>query len=123
MARDYRADEAVGVVEGVMEARNMDDCYEDRNLLAQLCLVLARDRGWQVGVDQDDPELIHIQLPTGQISYHLKDSCLTDLPVQAWDKHTTEEKRTRIRKLLAIKKLYEPTWWANAQNGMITVEK
>jgi len=51
------------------------EVYADRNLLAQLAAALAQRCGFRVGVGVDDAEpdwpLIYIDLPSGQVSWHV----------------------------------------------------
>jgi hypothetical protein len=70
-----------------------DSGYGMRNDLIWWALVLARQAGYEVGVriDPDEPEwpVFYIELPTGQVSWHLPQHRLP------YDGHTTEEKYDR----------------------------
>ena len=78
--------------------------YADRNLLVLLAADLAQDVGWRVGwkIDLDEPDwlLIFINLPTGQLSWHIpKDDLpegIFEMFADEWDGHSTEEKNRRI---------------------------
>lgn len=84
------------------------DAYEDRNLLAILAASLLADDGCNVGwgVDDNEPDwpVLYIDLPTGQISYHIPRELYERLPNRpeysgAWDGHTDDEKRERLWQL------------------------
>lgn len=83
------------------------DVYTDRNLLAQLAAQLAEQLGYRVwvGTDSKEPDwpVLFIELPTGQVSYHLPRSEMVIDPkpdAAPWDGHSTDEKRRRIRSYL-----------------------
>lgn len=87
------------------------DAYLDRNLLA---LALARRCEWdflRVWVDRSqDPDrpILYIELPTGQVSWHIPaDTPGMDYPFRGpgvpWDGHTTEEKRLRLRRFFVMR--------------------
>ena len=89
-----------------------DAAYKERN---QLVLVLAKlappGKAWLSKHPEEDKEwddewrtIVFLELPTGQVSWHLHDNEVADfsfLPVQpnTWDGHTTEEKYRRLRAL------------------------
>lgn len=82
----------------------LTEVYADRNRLAQLAAALAERLGYRVGitVDPDEPEwpVLLIDLPTGQVSWHLSPSDawpVWDMYEGDWDGHTTEHKAGRIR--------------------------
>lgn len=84
-----------------------DEAYYDRNQAVMMAAKLAAKLGYTVGVrpDEDEPgwTLVYIELPTGQVSWHLPDAELTGLwrsYESAWDGHTVEEKRERIAAFL-----------------------
>lgn len=86
----------------------LDDVYRDRNLLAQLAGELARRLGMTVGIglDSDEPEwpVLYIDLPTGQVSWHLPQNELTGTYERypgSWDGHSMGAKQDRIRTFLA----------------------
>ena len=71
-----------------------DENYKVRNPLVLQALVLAQQVGYEVGFrfDPSEPEwpVAFIELPTGQISWHLPQH------IRAWDTHTVEQKFVRI---------------------------
>jgi hypothetical protein len=68
--------------------------YHNRNLFVFEAIPIALRCGFNAGIriDPKEPEwpVVFIELPTGQISYHLPQH------ENAWDEHTTQEKRLRI---------------------------
>lgn len=68
--------------------------YDSRNQYIYYCLALSQMLGYKSGIkiDQDEPDwpVIFIELPTGQISWHVPQY------ESVWDKHTTDEKYKRI---------------------------
>ena len=73
--------------------------YSNRALYTYEAIALALQCGYEAGIrlDPAEPEwpAAFIELPTGQISYHLKQHSV------AWDQHTTEQKRLRILEFVA----------------------
>lgn len=77
-----------------------DTNYDVRYMLVLQALLYARKLGLQSGIDWADNNpkavankcriVIYIQLPTGQISWHMPEFGV------AYDDHTTEEKYDRI---------------------------
>lgn len=69
--------------------------YERRYELVWMAVYFATLAGLKTGValDQADPDwpVVYIELPTGQVSWHVP---AHETP---WDKHTTEEKYARCR--------------------------
>lgn len=69
--------------------------YEARNAKVIDALSLAQHLGYQVGVRHDPAEpgwpVVYIELPTGQVSWHLP------AHERGWDGHTSDEKYERIR--------------------------
>jgi len=93
-----------GTVTGVV---TKDDVYRDRNLLAQLAAVLAQQCGLHVGtgVDAEEPDwpVIYIDLPSGQVSWHVpRGELVARLKPygQEWDGHPGPEKERRIHEFL-----------------------
>jgi len=86
---------------------SMDEVYEDRNLLVQLVARLAGQLGIRtgIGVDEKEPEwpVIYVDLPTGQVSWHVpRDELLISLGrYDSWDGHSTADKRVRIERFLS----------------------
>lgn len=90
------------------QSSTLNDAYFDRNQAVMAMARLALKQGWKVGlrIDPDDPEwpVLMIDLPTGQVGYHLpKNEIIGEWPEyeKEWDGHSLAEKRERIRKLLA----------------------
>lgn len=82
-----------------------DEAYLDRNLAVQVIAKMALKLGFIAGIRNRDGEwpLLYIELPTGQISWHLNSADLhAYLPDYdgVWDAHTVDEKRDQIRKYL-----------------------
>jgi len=85
--------------------------YTERNMCVALIARLAEMLGYKVGIKVDPNEeagwqhIIFIDLPNGQLSWHIHDSELENFPglpeyIAAWDGHTTEEKYQRIAAFL-----------------------
>jgi hypothetical protein len=74
--------------------------YDNRNLMVYEAIALAQRCGYKAGIrfDPKEPEwpVAFIELPTGQISYHLPQH------VKEWDNHSSEEKRLSILEYVAI---------------------
>lgn len=68
--------------------------YGQRNKLIVAAVSVALSAGYEAGfrIDPANPAwpVAFIELPTGQISWHIPQH------IQEWDNHTTEEKYTRI---------------------------
>lgn len=101
--------ELQGKVAG-LEAQK-DGAYSERNKILSLFAVLAWRFGWKVGVglhpitdttwEKDWRNILFINLPTGQASWHFHDSekhLLSGLPDyhDKWDGHSTPEKYKRL---------------------------
>lgn len=84
--------------------------YFDRNLLALVLIRLALQHGFNAG-RRTDPEgepgwqtVLLVELPTGQVSWHVPDDffgplcSIAELPEFSgeWDGHTTAEKQARM---------------------------
>ena len=93
-----------------LQSDTLEEAYYDRNQLAMLAAKLARLIGYETGwhVDDDEPEwpVLYIELPTGQVSWHIPMAEVLDQTVimhnhvRPWDGHTLEEKRHRIVQFL-----------------------
>ncbi|AGB41081.1 hypothetical protein Halha_1132 [Halobacteroides halobius DSM 5150] len=72
--------------------------YEARNKAVLRAMSLALEKGYEAGIRMDytKPEypVVYIELPTGQVSWHLPEHR------KEWDGHTTEEKYNRIEQYL-----------------------
>ena len=77
------------------EIERHDTDYEKRYDLVLDALSQARNAGYAAGIrlDPADPEwpVVYIELPTGQVSWHLPQH------PQPWDGHDTPEKYRRCR--------------------------
>lgn len=86
---------------------NVEEVYEDRNLVVQLAAKLAIQCGYIVwwGVDPKEPDwpVLYIELPEGQLSWHLPkdDIALLISNHRRWDGHTTKEKLNRIKQFVS----------------------
>jgi hypothetical protein len=87
----------------------LDDVYKERDMCIALIAKFAQYNELRVGIgyhaeepwENDWRNIIYIDLPTGQISWHIHDSELAMfnfLPYYhaTWDGHTTEEKYRRL---------------------------
>ena len=72
-----------------------DTDYDARYRLVFRALVLALAEGLEAGVriDPNEPSwpVVYIELPTGQVSWHMPEHQTT------WDGHDTDEKYRRVR--------------------------
>ncbi|WP_448872440.1 hypothetical protein [Desulfobulbus propionicus] len=89
------------------QSSTLDDAYFDRNQAVMAMARMALQLGYKVGlrVDPAEPDwpVLMIDLPTGQVGYHLpKTEVLGEWPAydQDWDGHGLEEKRRRIKKFI-----------------------
>ena len=90
------------------QSNSIEDAYLDRNLAVMALAKLAQKQGYQVGIMQDPQQpgwpVIMIDLPTGQVGWHLpKSELIGTWPEydQAWDGHNLKEKRQRLAQFLA----------------------
>lgn len=89
------------LVATLAEIRHLDSipAYDKRNSAIYAALHLATQIGYEAGIriDPEEPEwpVAFIELPTGQISYHLPQHVLE------WDKHDTDEKNRRLSEYVA----------------------
>lgn len=87
------------------------DAYGERDRCVALIAKMAVALGYKAGIgrhpesdekwERDWMNIIFIELPTGQVSWHIHDSELSffdGLPKysEPWDGHTTEEKYQRV---------------------------
>ena len=92
----------------INQSSTLDDAYYDRNQTVQALAKLAQQLGMKVGLHQD-PDLpgwpvLMIDLPTGQVGYHLPENeVVGEWPVyeKNWDGHSLAEKRERVARFLA----------------------
>jgi hypothetical protein len=89
------------LVSALLEIQYADQMtrYERRNWFTYEAIALALRCGYKAGIriDPQEPEwpVAFIELPTGQITYHLEQHG------QPWDNHTTEEKQLRILRFVS----------------------
>lgn len=82
-----------------------EECYRDRNQLAVALARMAILRGWDAGVrERDEPwPIIVIDLPIGQVSYHVTHHAVPDdlqtYPGE-WDGHDLATKRDRMERFI-----------------------
>lgn len=83
-----------------------DESYEIRYGLVLQALHLAYQAGLDCGIRVDPKEpkwpVVYIELPTGQVSWHMPQH------VPCWDGHTTEEKERRTRTY--IRNILSASW-------------
>lgn len=84
-----------------------EDAYFDRNQSVMALARMAIRLGYCVGLktDPNEPDwpVLMIDLPTGQVGWHLpKNEIVGEWPLyeKAWDGHTLEEKRQRLKSFL-----------------------
>ena len=85
-----------------------DEAYLDRNLAVQALAKMGEKCGYKVGI-KDDPEwpILYINLPTGQVSWHIpKNELIEVFPTYAgkWDGHDLKEKRKRLIDFIEVEK-------------------
>ena len=79
-----------------------DEAYLDRNLAVQVMAKMAQELHYRVGVkdEKTDWPILYVDLPTGQVSWHIpKKELMGDLPIYEgkWDGHDLETKRNRLK--------------------------
>lgn len=89
------------------QSSTLDDAYFDRNQAVQAMARLAAAKGFRAGLrtDPNEPDwpVLMIDLPTGQVGWHLpKAEIVGTWPeyLDPWDGHSLEEKRKRVRAFL-----------------------
>lgn len=85
-----------------------DEAYFDRNMAVQALAKVAQKLGYNIGI-KDDPEwpILYIDLPTGQVSWHIpKNELIEVFPVYSgkWDGHDLKEKRKRLIDFMGVEK-------------------
>jgi hypothetical protein len=85
------------------QSSTLDDAYFDRNQAVMALARLARKQGLTVGlrIDPNEPDwpVLMIDLPTGQVGWHLKKEDLVGVWPEyekEWDGHSLAEKRDRM---------------------------
>lgn len=93
-----RAHRECDLISTLAEIRKADADYDRRYGLVLKAIHLAHELGWRAGFGLDPAEpdwpVAYIELPTGQVSWHMP------AHPDSWDGHTTEEKFERIRALV-----------------------
>lgn len=115
MSELFPYDEALRGLERLRQQK--DDAYKERGQVVALLARLAERWGWRVGMakhpesdttwDADWRNIVLIDLPTGQVSWHLHDdelSLFAGLPeyTKPWDGHSTPEKYDRVNAALRV---------------------
>ena len=81
------------------EIKHHDTDYDQRYLLVVQALALAVECGYQAGIRIDardaDWPVVYIELPTGQVSWHML------AHQREWDGHDTPEKYARVERFCA----------------------
>ncbi len=92
---------------GKTGSSTMEEAYFDRNQAVMALARFAQSQGYTVGIQEDpahpDWPVLLIDLPTGQVSWHLFRTELTgDWPVykKKWDGHGLIEKRDRMKRFI-----------------------
>ena len=85
-----------------------DEAYLDRNLAVQVMAKMAQELHYRVGVkdEKTDWPILYVDLPTGQVSWHIpKKELMGDLPIYEgkWDGHDLETKRNRLKAYMEVK--------------------
>ena len=79
-----------------------DQAYYDRNIVIQLAAKLAIQCGIRAGIREGQGQwpILYIDLPTGQVSWHIpKDELIDGFPEYKgkWDGHDLGTKRNRLK--------------------------
>jgi hypothetical protein len=90
------------LIDILLVVKRNDENYDIRNGLVLDAIVLARKVGYEAGfrIDPSEPDwpVAYIELPEGQVSWHLP------AHPKEWDGHTTAEKYARIEKFSAVER-------------------
>ena len=94
---------------GKLESDSLEEAYFDRNQAVQALGRMAQRLRFRVGLkpNEKDPDwpILMIDLPTGQVSWHLpRTEIVGKWPEYEgeWDGHDLEEKRRRIGEFIAL---------------------
>jgi hypothetical protein len=97
----YQDDPAVIVVENLNHV--LRNVYAERNRLAQALAKMSMEMEYNVGIKDDkedkDYVILYIDLPTGQVSWHIpKKELIGKFPEYNgnWDSHDTKSKIERV---------------------------
>jgi hypothetical protein len=84
---------------GIIETLDDAERYDERNAAVVLCVGYAMRAGYEAGfrIDEEEPAwpVAFIELPTGQVSWHLP-----EFPLE-WDGHQREEKYLRVKEFVS----------------------
>ena len=90
------------------QSSTLNDAYLDRNQAVMALAKLAIQQGYKVGLRKDPNEpdwpVLMIDLPTGQVGWHIKKQDLMGLwpdYEKEWDGHSLEEKRDRMEAFIS----------------------
>ena len=108
------------------EIKTRNNAYAERNKCVALLAALSQAVGYKVGIknhqgddwEDDWRNVLFIDLPTGQVSWHLHKS---EIPLFSmigpyngeYDGHTTEEKYARVQQLVV--EIYQSRIWEHAE--------
>lgn len=89
------------------QSTTLDDAYFDRNQAVMALAKLAIQQGYKAGIltDPNEPDwpVLMIDLPTGQVGWHLPKHEITGNWLnydRDWDGHNLEQKRERMTKFV-----------------------
>lgn len=95
-----------GLLEWIGRCERAGDDYARRNQCVIRAVAYAQEIGYEAGfrIDPKEPEwpVAFIELPTGQVSWHLPQH------TREWDGHSTDAKYERVSKY--IRQLASPPW-------------
>lgn len=93
---EQKAEALKDLKEILVELEPLDQHYEARYMVVLIAMAMAYVAGLEAGfrLDPAEPDwpVAYIELPTGQVSWHMP------AHKREWDGHTTEEKYERIRR-------------------------
>ena len=91
------------------QSDTLQEAYHDRNLavmaLARLAMAFGFPAGLHVDPDEPDWPVLMVDLPSGQVSWHLpKTEIIGPWPMYDgdWDGHTLEEKQARVARFVEL---------------------
>ena len=84
-----------------------EEAYLDRNLCVQTMVRMASELGYNTGIrDDGNWSIFYIDLPTGQVSWHIPKLDIVGMfpeYLDKWDGHDVETKRNRLREFIESK--------------------
>jgi hypothetical protein len=116
------------LIQRIAELRILNNAaYRERNACVALIARMALALGLKAGIRRDNGEtvrpefrnLVYIDLPNGQISWHVADTDMDlfeGLPPYngEWDGHSVETKYSRMKELKLPQTIVETVdWWTN----------